>query len=72
LYIDVVIVLVAPSEQAPPVHEFVNSSAIRLSWTAPDKPNGVIEIYRLYRNSSLIANHSANGMRSGTISFSEN
>jgi len=52
----------APSEQAPPVLVSVNSSAIHISWTAPDKPNGDIQLYRLYRNASLVDyNFTANG-----------
>jgi len=52
----------APSDQAPPVYVTVNSSAIHLSWSAPDQPNGVIVQYQLYRNGSLVASTSVNGM----------
>ena len=54
-------VYTAPSEQPPPVYTSANSSAIALSWSAPDKPNGIIQFYQLYRNSSLVASLDANG-----------
>ena len=54
----------APSDQAPPVYLSVNSSAIQLSWSPPDRPNGVIAQYHLYRNGSVVATTSYNGMTS--------
>jgi len=59
----VVVVNAAPSEQPPPVASSLNSSAIQLHWSPPDRPNGVIQLYRLYRNSTLVANVTSNGTR---------
>jgi len=61
------VMYVAPSEQAPPIHVSVNSSAISLSWTSPDRPNGLIELYQLFRNSTLIATQWPNGMTSSYV-----
>jgi usherin len=46
----------APELVHPPVIEAVTSSAIEVSWSPPDKANGVITSYTLRRNESVI-NH---------------
>lgn len=51
----------APNNQPPPDCMALNSSSIILTWYPPDNPNGVIEMYRLYRNGTLLATFSPNG-----------
>jgi len=36
---------------------------MQLSWSPPDKPNGLVQLYQLYRNSSLVATLTANGTK---------
>ena len=45
---------VAPSEQAPPVVVSETPRSVVLLWQPPDKPNGVITKYELYRNNTII------------------
>ncbi|KAK7487113.1 hypothetical protein BaRGS_00021608, partial [Batillaria attramentaria] len=51
-----------PSQQPAPVHQPLSPTSMILSWGEPDDPNGVIEVYRLYRNGTLIYTH-YNGTR---------
>lgn len=50
---------IAPEEQSPPVLSSRTSHSIQLSWSPPEQPNGVILLYKLYRNSTLFASEPA-------------
>ena len=45
-----------PDSIDPPMARHVTARSLTLTWTAPDRPNGVITQYNIYRNSSPIAN----------------
>ena len=51
----------APSQQPPPSYEILNSTAFMLFWNPPDYPNGVIQVYHLYRDGLKIADVNATG-----------
>ena len=44
----------APSEQPAPFATVLSPRAIRLTWSPPDNPNGIILRYELYRNGTQI------------------
>ena len=44
----------APSQQPAPTWEALSSSSIKLTWEAPDEPNGAIIWYGVYRDNLLI------------------
>ncbi|CAD5123124.1 DgyrCDS11497 [Dimorphilus gyrociliatus] len=49
----------APYQQPPPDAEALSPTSLKLTWTPPDEPNGVISRYVVYRNEKMIANTSA-------------
>lgn len=46
---------VAPEEQSPPFANSVGARYITIAWNPPEKPNGVLTLYRIYRDDELIA-----------------
>ena len=44
----------APSEQPAPFVTVLSSRSMMLTWSPPDRPNGIILRYELYRNGSLV------------------
>ena len=60
----------APSGVHPPVLEAVSALAIRISWSTPDKPNGIITQYELYQVGESLPLYTGLGM-SFTISNKE-
>ena len=43
----------APSQQPAPVYKPLSPTSMNISWSPPDYPNGVIVLYRLFRNDTL-------------------
>ncbi|KAL0170186.1 hypothetical protein M9458_034782, partial [Cirrhinus mrigala] len=43
-----------PQQQPPPLGRVLNSTAIKLSWRAPDSPNSNELMYTLLRDSEII------------------
>ncbi|XP_028396319.1 LOW QUALITY PROTEIN: usherin-like [Dendronephthya gigantea] len=43
-----------PSQQGPPFVHVISSTTLRVLWDPPDKPNGLITSYELYRNGSRV------------------
>ena len=43
-----------PSQQPAPVYKPLSPTSMDISWSPPDYPNGVIMLYRLFRNDTLV------------------
>ena len=46
---------IAPEEQSPPSAAVIEARYIIITWYPPEKPNGVLSLYRVYRDGALIA-----------------
>ena len=44
-----------PAQQPPPSYLPLSPRALRLTWGAPDNPNGLIHSYTVYRDGQVIA-----------------
>ena len=53
----------APSEQSPPLISNITSRSMIASWFQPDRPNGLILRYELYRNNTLVYNGTSRSFR---------
>lgn len=48
----------APYQQPPPDAEAISPNSLKLSWSQPDEPNGVISLYIVYRDGNVLVNTS--------------
>jgi len=51
-----------PGKQAPPDYVAMGPNFILLKWNPPDFPNGILEMYRLYRDDVLLISLPPNGI----------